>query len=425
MTFLAENTADDARREALESAIPEPENACEASYETIRFCATREVVEAHVRHLQSGVYKMLLAFLVIAQLFWLVPLALGSDPNYFVAISVSALMAVLYVILHTSAKKQVDAILQKSRGDSEYRIFDGYLEYRDYDASGEVTTFYRVERSEVEMPTLLPTLLVFRKSGISFCIPRELITPESTLWTIVYPDGIPSEPRALNVGKLQMRLPRTRAPYERVLTWLSAVSALFAVCLFERLGGAWWICFVLLLLPIGLLGLVLYGIVKGERVRALPVVCVLLCGFILFVSGFAALFRHGMQKDWETVEPYFAMAEVAVPEYTETWTEERRILDRANNRYVEVYRVGAYLDEESADDFCEAVTADTRWVQQQDAAVIEAFGEILDEYSDLSLLYNITEGTYNQDALSDEECEYVLFCFSGSYPTIDIIIFTK
>ncbi len=425
MTYVPESLPDDVREDAVDAVIFEETVESTASYETIRFCATREVVGTHVRHLQAGVYKMLLAFLVIAQLFWLVPLALGSDPNYFVAIAVSALMIVLYVLVHVSAKKQVDAILQKSRGDSEYRIFDGYLEYRDYDASDEVTTFYRVERSEVEMPTLLPTLLVFRKGGISFCIPRELIGADSGLWSIVYPDGVPSEGRAVRVGKLRLGLPRTRVFYEKVLTWLSAVAALFAVCLFESLGGAWWICFVLLLLPIALLGLVLYGIVKGERVRALPVVCVLLCGFVLFVSGFAALIRHGMQKDWETVEPYFAMAEVTAPEYTETWTEKRRILDKETKNFIHVSTVGAYLEEESVGTFCDEIESDARWVQKQDAAVVEAFGEILDEYADLCLLYNITEGTYNQDALSDDVCEYVLFCFSGSFPMIHIVTFTK
>ena len=415
-----------------QSAAPEQVDAApeqiDAAPEVIRCAATREDTDIHLKYLQAGAFRLFWALLLLVQLGWILPLLLSGTANYIIPLAVSAFIVIMMLSLRSARKKQVDLSEKKNPdGYSEYTLYDGYLEYRDYDKEGNVITFYRVTREEVEMATALPELYVFRKGGISFSVRRSLVPEGSRYFDIVFPNGVPEAKRTVRLGKGRIALPTGMNAYIRLLTVVCVVATLVSLLLFDTIGNRFWIPFLLLVFPIGLLALVLYSAHKRERVRVLPIVCSLLCGAILLLQSFAGMIgaigaEEASYRD--EVTPYFEAVGIDMPSFDQSYHDEYTVYDEETRTFIEIKTVSTYLDEDEAQAFYSMITADRRWLSSTESALYKAFEDFVG-YSDVYLVYNVTEDTVNALPATDAACEYVIFTFTGSYPTLNVTVFEK
>ena len=411
-----------------ETVTGEGRTATAAPPEVIRYKATREDVIAHLSYLQRGLIRMLWVCLVLVQLTWVIPLVAYGAWELDLELVVSILFVILLLILRFSRNKQADAMEKKNPdGYSEYTLYDGYLEYRDYDTAGNVVTFYRVTREEVEMPTALPGLYVFRKNGISFSLKRSLVPEGSRFFDIVFPGGVPEPKQSVRLGKERIARPMSTDAAVKLLTVVCVVATLVSLLLFDTIGNRFWIPLLLLVFPIGLLALVLYSAHKRERVRVLPIVCSLLCGAILLLQSFAGMIgaigaEEASYRD--EVTPYFEAVGIDMPSFDQSYHDEYTVYDEETRTFIEIKTVSTYLDEDEAQAFYSMITADKRWLSSTESALYKAFEDFVG-YGDVYLVYNVTEDTVNALPATDAACEYVIFTFTGSYPTLNVTVFEK
>ena len=396
----------------------------EASPEVIRYKATREETEEHLAFLQRGVAWVYGIFLIVAQLFWLIPwIAYGTfDPT--AELIVSAALIIFRISLRDTRKKQ--AIKREKKypdAYSEYTVYDGYLEYRDYDKDGNVITFYRVGREEVEMAAATPTLYVFRKDGISFSVRRDLVPEGSRYFDVVFPKGVPDAKGAAK-KRGRMALPKSADPYVRILTIVCAVVTLCSILLDDAYGAHFWIPFALLALPIGLMALVLHTAYRREKVRILPIVTFLLCGAILFFQGFVGAITYTDTVDADEIAPYFETLGLPMLSFEQTYCYESTVFDNETRTFLSTETYYVYLEEEEIPLYYEHIKEDTRWQSDTECDLYDAYAAYAEYLGDLYLIYNVTEGTVNAIP-SESECEYVIFSFASSYPTIYLVRFTK
>ena len=71
------------------------------------------------------------------------------------------------------------------------------------------------------------------------------------------------------------------------------------------------------------------------------------------------------------------------------------------------------------------IAADTRWLTAKSGALYEELSGFIGEYFDVYLVYNVTENTVNALPATDAVCEYAIFTFTGSYPTLTVTVFEK
>lgn len=394
--------------------------------EVIRYKATREDVIAHLSYLQRGLIRMLWVCLALVQLTWVIPLVAYGAWELDLELVVSILFVILLVILRFARNKQADAMEKRNPdGYSEYTLYDGYLEYRDYDTAGNVVTFYRVTREEVEMPTALPDLYVFRKNGISFSLKRSLVPEGSRFFDIVFPGGVPEPKQSVRLGKERIARPMSTDAAVKLLTVLCAVATLASLLLSDAIGERFWIPLLLLAFPIGLLALVLFVAHKREKVRVLPIVCFLLCGAILLLQSFACAIGSDVQSNRDEVAPYFEAAGIDLPSFSESYTNEESIFDEDTRTFIKTNAFTTYLSEEEADAFYAMIATDTRWLTAKSGALYEELSGFIGEYFDVYLVYNVTENTVNALPATDAVCEYAIFTFTGSYPTLTVTVFEK
>ena len=400
-------------------------DCADTACETIRFPESREIVQTHIRYLQASVYRMLFAVLIFAQLGWVVPLYTDGRTDVWMPIVVSVTVVLIGVMFHFSQQKQIEEGC-RNIGESEYCIYDDYLEYRAWDRGGTLHTFYRIAREEAKMPVMLPTLLVFRGKGVSFCVPREYIGADSRLLKILYPNGMPQAPKRVRVGKASVGVPHTFTPYVRAMMSVCAVAAIAMMAVSVRFPHLYWLPLVLLVIPLALTVLVILAAVRGEGVRVLALVVAVLCGFVLLSSSFIALFAD-MEDDFVDVDPYFERLEIQTPVFGESYTTTKSVYDEETRNFVELKGISLYdINQESRQMLHASVQTDTRWIAlPREGALYEEFVETFDLYGDVCIIYNLTEDTYNTVSGKDGVCDYMIIIFEATYGGIQIITFSK
>jgi hypothetical protein len=146
---------------------------------------------------------------------------------------------------------------------------------------------------------------------------------------------------------------------------------------------------------------------------------------MLLLQSFACAIGSDAQSNRDEVAPYFEAAGIDLPSFSESYTDEGSVFDEGTRTFIQTDTISAYLSEEEAEAFYAMVGADARWLSAKSGALYEEFSGFIGEYFDVYLVYNVTESTVNALPTTDAVCEYAIFTFTGSYPTLNVTIFEK
>ncbi len=189
----------------------------------------------------------------------------------------------------------------------------------------------------------------------------------------------------------------------------------------------WWI--YLCLIPLSVFSLV-FSALKLTRAKLaliiLSVISLVLIFALCLVSGFIKLADDHIDTVNSKIDFVNAVTGLSLPSATfDAFSDEQKIFDDENRRFVTVQNYGYYLPEKKLDTLLNDVVENKNWISyEENGELFNYFSPYIYYYNSVCLFYNVTEKTFNTLPAGDTPCEYIIVTLDPTYGSLNIYIFT-
>ncbi len=189
----------------------------------------------------------------------------------------------------------------------------------------------------------------------------------------------------------------------------------------------WWI--YLCLIPLSVLSL-LFSTFKLTKAKIaliiLSVISLILIFILCLVSGFFKLADDHIDTVNSKIDFVNAATGLSLPSAPfDAFSDEQKIFDDENRRFVTVQNYGYYLSEKKLDNLLNDVVENKNWISyDENNQLFKHFSPYVSFYDSVCLFYNVTEKTFNTLPCHNTPCEYIVVTVDPTYGSLNIYIFT-
>ena len=189
----------------------------------------------------------------------------------------------------------------------------------------------------------------------------------------------------------------------------------------------WWI--YLCLIPFSIFSLT-FSAFKLEKAKItlviLSVVSLLLIFVLCFVSGFIKLANDHINKINSKIDFVNATTGLSLPSAPfDAFSDEQKIFDDENRRFVTVENYGYYLPDKKLDVLLNDVVENENWISyEEENELFKFFLPYVDYYDSICLFYNVNERTFNTLPSGEAQCQYIIVTLDATYGSLNLYIFT-